>query len=311
MEASVWLEDTLPEEEREFQKVITLIGGKEKAYLVSDACEKEHEENAGILQEFIRDMFDHSSAADGSDGQLHTSPLSSHGDAACKNQICCNSQNPKCNDIPLTTRPEDSGFRTNKPAGEDSERRNGNVQRTATWSANIYNLKRTIDSPVIIFLFRQQFLSRMSNEVCLKEILKDVRARTKRGSSSRPALIGLIRSTLESAETRQCAQLLERMIRSVFRKHSPDAIWVGSFIPNTKDKMLDIKKNICRVIQSSQTADDTRDSGNPLLWPFQCLLWPRRRGGRGQANSSSTSRQRGNSAIHPFSLTGLDAAFPT
>ncbi|XP_010764686.1 uncharacterized protein isoform X3 [Notothenia coriiceps] len=35
--------------------------------------------------------------------------------------------------------------------------------------------------------------------------------------------------------------------------------------------------------------DNTRDRGNPLLWPFQCLSWDHR---RGQANNSSNGRQR-------------------
>uniref|UniRef100_A0A8C2XNS0 Uncharacterized protein n=1 Tax=Cyclopterus lumpus TaxID=8103 RepID=A0A8C2XNS0_CYCLU len=252
---AAFLEDTLPEEEREFQKMLALIGGKERIYLVSDASRP-------------RDL------------DLRACPVEEDGDK------------------------------------ERQPTRNGNAKKTATRRANIYSLKRTIDSPIIIFIFRQTFISKQSNELCLKETLKDVKARTKRARFARPALIGLIRTGQESAETHQCAQLLERLIRSVFHKQSPETIWVGSFIPKTEAQMLSIKKNACKVIYSSQTAaakllnaryclsDNTGDRGNQLFWPFQCLFWARR---RGQATNSSTGRQRGSSAVPKFSLT---EAFP-
>ncbi|XP_029906195.1 uncharacterized protein LOC115358381 [Myripristis murdjan] len=286
------LEDTLPAEEKDFQEIITQIGGRDKIYLVSEACKAEHEGKSDndTLQEFIRDMFYSSGPAD------RSVPPSDHGDAASEKQISIETEPAPCNEIPLPGRSKDLELRA-KPAGgkEDKRRRpgNGNAQSTATSSMDISSPRRTIDSPIIIFIFRQEFLSSSSNEVCLKEILKDVRARTKRARSSRPALLGLIRTAEESAETRQCAQLLERLIRAVFRRHSPEAIWVGSFIPKTEAKMLAIKKNACRVLCSSQTTDNTRDRGNPRFWPFQCLPWPPRGAARGQAGSSPASRQRG------------------
>lgn len=247
-------EDTLPEEEREFQKIIGLIGGKERIYLVSDACKSKDvvEDDAGILQEFIRDMFHISS------GQRHSLPSSSHDDTASGNHACAKTETVKSNEIPLTVRPEDLDLRA-CPVGEETEKekqpaRNGNAQKTATRRANIYSQKRAIDSPVIMFIFRQSFISKNSNDACLKEILKDVKARTKRSKIARPALIGLIRTRLESAETHQCVQLLELLIHSVFHKHSPETIWVGCFIPNSDANMLSIKANACKVIYSSQTA---------------------------------------------------------
>lgn len=56
-------------------------------------------------------------------------------------------------------------------------------------------------------------------------------------------------------------------------------------------------------------SDNTTDRGNPLFWPFQCLFWPQRRGARGQANNSSTSRQRGSSIVPTFILTKLQRHF--
>ncbi|XP_039985680.1 uncharacterized protein LOC120791345 isoform X2 [Xiphias gladius] len=265
------LEDVLPAEEREFQNTIALIGGKERIYLVSDACQSKEVDggDGGTLQEFMRDMF-HSGDRATSNGQPHSSNPGNQDDAAGENLTCSKTEAAKCTEIPLTVRPGDLDLRT-CPEGEDMEEgrrqtRNGNAQRTATRTANVCSLKRAIESSVIIFLFRETFVGKDSNGVCLKEILKDVKARTKRARIAQPALIGLIRTGLESAETQRCAQLLECRIRSVFNRHPPETIWVGCFIPKTEAKMLSIKKNACKVIYSSQTAGDAGsvEEGIPL-----------------------------------------------
>ncbi|XP_032428763.1 uncharacterized protein LOC116726242 isoform X2 [Xiphophorus hellerii] len=249
--------ESLPAEEREFQKAVAQIGGKERIYLVSDVCgSKEVDgDDVGIFQEFIRDMF-HNSSPDISEGQLPCcAPRDHRGDTEGK------AESGKSNDIPLTEKRKDL------EEGEKEKRPRSNPQRTATRRFNIYSSKRAIDSPVIVFIFRQTFISRTSNELCLLEILKDVKARTKRGPVTRPALIGLIHTTQESAETQRCAQVLELLMRSVFRKHSPDTIWVGCFIPKTEDRILSVKKNTCKAVYAaSQTAgeDGSPDEGLPL-----------------------------------------------
>ncbi|KAM9849231.1 uncharacterized protein ACBR49_008486 [Aulostomus maculatus] len=286
MSASESPEEPLPEDEREFQRIIASIGGKERVYLISDACESKvaGEDDAGVLHEFIRDMFHGCS-----NGNPAPSSSNCTDDAASEKPDSgeSNEKTPpvRPDDLSLTVR--ENTERT-KQASHDR-----NTQKIARTEANIYSSRRVIDSPVIIFIFRQIFVCKNSNEECIREILKDVKARTKHARITRPALIGLIRTRLESAESQQCAQHLERLIRMVFYKHPPETIWVGCFIPNTEAKLLAIKKNACKVICSSQTADNTRDRGNPLLWPFQCLSWPQRRGARGLDNSSLTNRPRG------------------
>ncbi|MEQ2244318.1 hypothetical protein ILYODFUR_015809 [Ilyodon furcidens] len=278
--------ECLPEDEREFQKVVAQIGGKERIHLVSDVCGSKEvdEDDVGIFQEFIRDMF-HNSNPETSERQPSCHAMSDHhGDTESE------AETGTSNEIPLTVKSEGS-----EEDGEKEKRPKSNPQRTATRRANIYSSKRAIDSPVIVFIFRQTFICKATNELCLLEILKDVKARTKRGSVPRPALIGLIRTTQESAETQRCAQVLERVMRFVFRKHSLETIWVGCFIPKTEDRVLSVKKNACRAVYAaSQTADNAGDRGSQLWWPIQCCFRPQRGEATRQTNSkSSNCRQKG------------------
>ncbi|XP_061634710.1 uncharacterized protein LOC133480533 [Phyllopteryx taeniolatus] len=255
-------------EESDFEKTLASIGGKERIYLVSDAGESKgaSQSDADVLREFIGDLF----------GDRR--PISSVA-AGGQSHVCA-----KSDDKPLPGKPDDL----------DSGARPSGAHRTVTQQVSSSSRRRTIDCPAIVFLFRQTFIS---SEVCLKEVLKDVQARTKRASGAVPALIGLVRITAgeRDGESRWCEQRLETLLHKVFPQHPADTIWVGSFVPGTPSGVLDIKKNVCKVIACAQTADITRDSGNPLLWPFQCLFRPNRGGSRGAANSPPTSKQRGDS----------------
>lgn len=257
MTESTSVEDTLSEEEKEFQRIVALIGGKERIHLVGDACESKEADGdgGGPLQEFIRDMFPGSLAR--SNGHPASCLSSIHVGSA--GAVCSETETVKSNNIPLTglkdldleTKSVEENEKKEQPKHKDS------AHKTVVRRLNIYSKKRTIDSPVIVFIFRQTFLCKHSNELCLKEILKDVKARTKRARSARPALVGLISTRQESVETHHCAQILERLIRSVFKKHLPETVWVGCFIPNTEATVNTIKKNVCKVIHSSQTAGET------------------------------------------------------
>ncbi|CAL8309731.1 unnamed protein product [Lota lota] len=306
MACPIFLDDTLSTEEREFQKVISQIGGKEKLYLVSEARKKTDENETGIMQEFIQVMFSNASTDTTIDdnaagrnnagsGQKNPSSAERHGDTLNENGVVCETEAlgktaPK--EKPLTESSVDLGIGV-KPTGEHFRQPpNGELQRTATKSINMSCLHRTIASPVIIFIFSEEFLKGLSSKACVKEILKDVRARTKR-ANPKPVLMGLVRTTVESGETRHCFELLEHLIRSVFRKHLQEAIWVGTFIPNKNSKILAIKENACRIWYSSQAADHTTNVDNSSNWPCQCLPWPVRREPQGHVCSSSTSKQRG------------------
>ncbi|XP_057697566.1 uncharacterized protein LOC130919128 [Corythoichthys intestinalis] len=241
----------------DFEKTLASIGGKERIYLVSDAAESKDatESDASVLLEFLGDLF---------------------GDRRPLSTTSAGGQSHVCHD---------------KPAHNSNSGANPNgAQRTVTRQTSSSSRRRAIDCPAIVFLFRQTFIS---SEVCLKEVLKDVRARTK---GAMPALIGLVRMNAgESDENRRCVQRLEMLIHKVFSRHPADAVWVGSFVPGSPSNVLDIKKNVCRVIACSLTADITRDSGDQLFWPFQCLFRSNRGGTRGAASNPPTSKQRGDS----------------
>ncbi|CAL8272370.1 unnamed protein product [Arctogadus glacialis] len=302
MACPTFLDETLSTEEREFQKVISQIGGKEKLHLVSEA-RKTEENETGIMEEFIEGMFNSTStdltagdnAGRNNNDSVRKSPSCQHGDSLNENGIVCETETldvttPK--EKPLTESSVDLGIGV-KPTGEDFRPQpNGDLQRTATKSINMSCLHRTIASPVIIFIFSQEFLKGLSKKACVKEILKDVRARTKR-ANPKPVLLGLVRTTLESGDTRQCVEFLEHLIRSVFRKRLQEAIWVGTFVPNQNSKILVIKENACRVWYSSQAADHTTDGVHSSKWHSRCLPWPVRREPRGHVCSSPTSKERG------------------
>ncbi|XP_028300655.1 uncharacterized protein LOC114462168 isoform X2 [Gouania willdenowi] len=228
---------TTGDEEREFHRTVATIGGKERIYLVSDAFTSNKQEDGdddGILKEFISDVF-----AESIPGLCSSLTEVSPGQAVEGKSLNFQTGNDKSNDTEMN----------DCPGGEVKA-----AQRIVAARDNIYSLKRAIDSHVIVFIFKQAFTSQASNRVCLKEILKDVRARTKRTRIARPALIGLIGAARESAETRRCVRLLEDLMRSVFHKHSPETIWVGCFIPKTRATVLSIMKHACKVIHSSQAA---------------------------------------------------------
>ncbi|XP_077441328.1 uncharacterized protein C2orf72 homolog [Vanacampus margaritifer] len=244
-------------EESDFEKTLASIGGRERIYLVTDAGERNvaNESDADVVRQFIDDLFG------------NRPPLST---------LAAGDQ---CHDKP--------------PQGLDSEACRCSTPTAVMRQTSRSSRRRTIDHPAIMLLFRHTFIR---SEVCVKKVLKDVRSRTKGASGALPALIGLVRITTgESDENHRCLHRLETLIRKVFPQHPANTVWVGSFVPGTPSSVLDIKKNVCRVIACAQTADIPQDRGNPLLWPFQYLFRLIGGGARGEANSPTASNRRGNS----------------
>lgn len=224
-----------PEEETEFREMIARIGGEERIYLVGEARQGEAtdgDDTGLVFQEFIRDMFNKNVPV-----LSKKQPLRPHH----AHEKDCKVETGKSSGV----KSKDEGSKAHeeeRPTSKSASR------------ANIYSKKRAIDSRIIVFIFTQTFISHGPNEGCLIEILKDVKARTKRASIPRPALIGLVHTTQESAETHRCAQVLESLLGAVFHKHPSEAVWVGCFLPKTEAKIVSIKKNACKVVCASQSA---------------------------------------------------------
>lgn len=89
--------------------------------------------------------------------------------------------------------------------------------------------------------------------MCMEGILKDIKVRVKKNHGFRQALLGLIHADAESSETSKSLTLLEETLRSVFIKHPHDSIWTGHFIPNAANGIENIKRNVCKAVNVSQS----------------------------------------------------------
>uniref|UniRef100_A0AAY4EQL1 Uncharacterized protein n=1 Tax=Denticeps clupeoides TaxID=299321 RepID=A0AAY4EQL1_9TELE len=114
----------------------------------------------------------------------------------------------------------------------------------------VKSASRAVDAAVVMFLINQQYVQRTPNRVCVKEILKDVKARI-RHLKVRPALVGLVRSEVETGQSQALVEVLERLLRSVFRQHSHQAIWAGVFIPGNVERILAVRRHATMALISS------------------------------------------------------------
>uniref|UniRef100_A0A8B9JN84 Uncharacterized protein n=1 Tax=Astyanax mexicanus TaxID=7994 RepID=A0A8B9JN84_ASTMX len=110
---------------------------------------------------------------------------------------------------------------------------------------------RAMRCALVIFIFRHSYVHEKANHVCVKEVLKDVKARTV-GHGAWPGLLGLVHAHSESPETRESVELLEQMLRSVFRKHPHDSIWAGHFVPKALEGVQAIRRHVCKAVLSAQ-----------------------------------------------------------
>uniref|UniRef100_A0A671STM6 Uncharacterized protein n=1 Tax=Sinocyclocheilus anshuiensis TaxID=1608454 RepID=A0A671STM6_9TELE len=125
--------------------------------------------------------------------------------------------------------------------------------KTVSSSRIIGGKQRAIKCSVIIFLFKHDYACDKENQVCLREILKDVRARIKR-NALRPALLGLVHTDCDQSASRDSVELLDRSLRAVFTNHPPQAIWTGRYVTKSPDVLQEIRWNTCRAVTCSMSA---------------------------------------------------------
>ncbi|KAK2869317.1 hypothetical protein Q7C36_001188 [Tachysurus vachellii] len=241
------------EEQEEFDRMLKRIGGKGNIYIVGDA---DGENNCSLFQEFIMDLF--------------------HTEVHIKKDKNANLGNGNIKSASVRNCPVSDVAEGKDDNNADVDEKRVRRKRTITAAAG-----RAIHCAVVIFIFRHGYVQKKANHVCMEEILKDVKVRVKKNHGGRQALLGLIHADVESSETRKSVTFLEETLRSVFIKHPHGAIWTGHFIPNAADGLENIKRNVCKAVNVSQSPDNILRRKQNIFWTI-LQRWIRR-GRREQA----------------------------
>lgn len=220
-------------ERDDFQQILQQIGGKSNVHLISPVSGPDGD--SGVLKDFIADMFN--------DEETTDCTGSSNGEIKIQTWDKTDSSSA------AQTQSDRSGQSSSKPAHGIKPEAHKN--KTVTSSKNISGEQRSIKCSVIIFIFRHDYVSNKDNKVCLREVMKDVRARVKR-NALRPALMGLIHTTdCNLSQNRKSVDLLDRFLRSVFIDHPQQSIWTGHYVTKDPDVLYEIKTNACIAVKSS------------------------------------------------------------
>ncbi|XP_076134048.1 uncharacterized protein LOC143116666 isoform X1 [Alosa pseudoharengus] len=260
--------------EDEFQQTIRRIGGKEKIYLIGEVCKNDGNQSTS-LQTLVDEMF--------SDSKHNPSSVNTTLNDNTRPENQTNTLNDVADIKDILPIQDKAGMDVSAMDGNEPGV-NGDIHRTIRSSRNATAAARLIDSAMIIFIFKHEYISSNCNHICIKEIMKDVKARTKH-SPNFPAVIGLVHSVDETRGSLQSVQVLERLLHSVYRKHSSDTVWAGLYIPNTVEKIISIKRHVSKAVHSSLSPDNVRT--NNRLWSLKCLS---RRRQRRQPRGSCISR---------------------
>ncbi|KAK7137351.1 hypothetical protein R3I93_017435 [Phoxinus phoxinus] len=249
-----------------FQQILLQIGGKSNIHLISAASGPEGD--TGVLQDFIADMFNN-----GEHAEIHDCVGNSNGEIKIQTNVSIPDQSEQSSSIP-----KDRCTKSEKPL----------ENKSVSSSRHIGAKQRAIQCSVIIFIFRHDYVCEKENEACLREILKDVRARLKR-NALRPALLGLVHTDSDQSESRESVDLLDRSMRSVFINHPQQAIWTGRYVSKCPDVLQEIRGSTCRTVKSSVSADSGAGSKSGLFWPLKCLPGVFRKRHRGQADFNTNT----------------------
>lgn len=217
-----------------FQQILLQIGGKSNIHLISAV--RGPDGDTGVLQDFIADMFNN-----GRREETSGCTGNSNGEIKIQTNACSPDQSH-------TDRSEQSS-----PDHRKSEKPDPLENKTVSSSRFIGAKQRAIKCSVIIFLFKHDYVCNKENHVCLREILKDVRARVKR-NALRPALLGLVHTDGDQSESRDSVESLDRSLRAVFINHPPQAIWTGRYVTKSPDVLQEIRWNTCRAVKCSMSA---------------------------------------------------------
>ncbi|KAI7791419.1 hypothetical protein IRJ41_018869, partial [Triplophysa rosa] len=268
-------------ESDDFQQILKQIGGKSNICLISSVCEADGD--AGLLQDFIADMFDEN---------LHEETTDCIGSGNGEIKIHTTLSREEADPIsPDQSQPEPSNH-SSIPARRctKSDKVEALKSKTVTSSRNVSGKQRSIKCSVIIFIFGHDYVCNKANNVCLREILKDVRARVKRNAHC-PALLGLILTDCNRPQSPESVDLLDRLLRSVFINRPQEAIWTGRYVTKDPEVLQEIKRNACKAVKSSLSGDSSPVSKESLFWAMTCLPGIFKKSNRGQADIPSSRQQ--------------------
>ncbi|XP_014344680.1 uncharacterized protein C2orf72 homolog [Latimeria chalumnae] len=113
--------------------------------------------------------------------------------------------------------------------------------------------QRVVEAPLIFFLFREDFVKLKKNERQLREILKDVRERS-RASGLQPAIIGVVAVAADPLKEEEEGDSVCRMqcfLRAVFHRQPGETVQAVQFKLNQVESVLDIKRTAYRALRAS------------------------------------------------------------
>ncbi|KAK2907248.1 hypothetical protein Q8A67_006233 [Cirrhinus molitorella] len=273
-----------------FQQILHQIGGKSNIHLIGAVSEPDGD---GILQDFIADMFNNEEHK-----ETNCTGNNSNGEIKIQTDVCSPDQSH-------TDRSEQSST----DHCSKTEKQDPLKNKTVSSSRKISGKQRAIKCSVIIFIFKHDYVYNKENYVCLREILKDVRARIKR-NALRPALLGLVYTDCDQPESRDSVELLDRAMRSVFINHPPQAIWTGRYVTKSPDLVQEIRQNACRAVKSSMTADSAIGSKSSLFWQLKCFpgIFKKSPGRQADVNTNSWQQASPNASEEGIPLQMRPAA---
>ncbi|XP_078524441.1 uncharacterized protein LOC144797622 [Lissotriton helveticus] len=199
--------------QKKFQDLVARVGGKESFLLVGMLCpSSETAEKVKLFQEVAQDLFD---------------------DKRCpvEGSSCAHST---------------------KGNGTSSQQPNAGNPGPSLKPCTQLEKPQAFPFPVILIVFKLQFIKDRTSKVLIREILKDIRVRCK---GVTPAIVGIAYSEEEASEEQEQTSLskLSRYLKETFHLDagsgcSPLAC-VCFYVKSRPDSIIGVKKCICGVLR--------------------------------------------------------------
>ncbi|KAJ1079928.1 hypothetical protein NDU88_000152 [Pleurodeles waltl] len=210
---SKYLRDQDTDLQKKFQDLVAQVGGKESFLLVGMLCpSSETADKVKLFQEVAQELFDEQRYP--GEGSLCTP--SSKGEAAPSLQPNAGNPGPALKPCTQLEKPQAFPF------------------------------------PVILVVFKLQFIKDRTSKVLIREILKDIRGRCK---GVTPAIVGIVYSEEQTSEEQEQTSLckLSRYLNETFHLEAGGVCsrlaCVCFYVKSRPDSIMGVKKCICGVLR--------------------------------------------------------------